>query len=478
KIHGKPRHGDALMSQKLWDGRFSEPTDKAVEAFTSSVDVDMRLYQYDIDGSIAHCKTLARAGILSEEEAGSLIDGLEKVRSEISGGELEFSDRLEDIHMHVEDRLAAHVGPLSRKLHTARSRNDQIALDERLYLKAETLAIISQLAVFRQALVELADKNMDVVMPGYTHMQRAQPVLFPHHMMAYYEMFTRDAARFTDALERIDVMPLGSAALAGTTYQLDRQYTAELLGFSKVSENSMDAVSDRDFMLEFMAAAGICMMHLSRLSEELVLWSSAEFRFVDLPDAFCTGSSIMPQKKNPDIPELVRAKSGRVFGGLVHLLTLMKSLPLSYNRDMQEDKQPLMDAVDTIKACLDIYTRMTPHIKVNSHNTEQAAKSGFQNATDLADYLVSRGMAFREAHSCVGKAVAYALDCGKELHELDLAELRGFSQSIDSDVYNALSVREMIDRRQVYGGTAGGNVRAAVDRAKKRLTEEKKEELE
>ncbi|MFW6080455.1 MAG: argininosuccinate lyase [Desulfosalsimonas sp.] len=460
------------MTQKPWDGRFSEPTDKAVEAFTSSVDIDRRLYQHDIDGSVAHCRTLARAGVISEDEAASLIGGLEKVREEIAGGKMEFSDRLEDIHMHVEDRLAKHVGELSRKLHTARSRNDQIALDERLYLKTETRLIISLLSGFRKALVELAETNINVVMPGYTHLQRAQPVLFSHHIMAYYEMFTRDAGRFNDALERIDVMPLGSAALAGTTYPLDRQYTAGLLGFSKVSENSMDAVSDRDFILEFMAAASICMMHLSRLSEELVIWSSAEFKFVELPDSFCTGSSIMPQKKNPDIPELVRAKSARVYGGLMHLLTLMKSLPLAYNRDMQEDKLPLMDAADTLKACIDIYTRMMPNIGVNSHNTERAANMSFQNATDLADYLVSKGMAFREAHACVGKAVAYALDCGKELHELDIRELRSFSGSIGKDVYEALSVREMIDRRRVYGGTASSNVSGAIQKAKEQLADE------
>ncbi|MCF8111841.1 MAG: argininosuccinate lyase [Desulfobacteraceae bacterium] len=463
------------MSEKPWDGRFSEPTDRAVEAFTSSVEVDRRLYQYDIDGSIAHCKTLARAGILTEDECGELIGGLEKVREEIADGRMEFSDRLEDIHMHVEDRLAAHVGALCRKLHTARSRNDQIALDERLYLKAETQEIITMLSGFRRALVEFAEVNINVVMPGYTHLQRAQPVLFSHHVMAYYEMFSRDTWRFADALERMDVMPLGSAALAGTTYQLDRQYTAQLLGFSKVSENSMDAVSDRDFMIEFMSACSICMMHLSRLSEELVIWSSAEFDFVELPDAFCTGSSIMPQKKNPDIPELVRGKSGRVFGGLMQLLTLMKSLPLAYNRDMQEDKIPVMDAADTLKACLDVYTRMIPRIRINPDTTGKAAAQGFQNATDMADYLVSRGMSFREAHACVGKAVAYALDCGKELHELDLEELRGFSQTIDEDIYRALSVSEMIERRRVYGGTAGSNVAAAVARAKKRLDGEKKQ---
>lgn len=459
------------MGHKPWDGRFSEPTDKAVEAFTASIDIDGRLYNYDIDGSIAHCKTLARAGVITEKEAMALTEGLEKVRGEISRGELEFCDRLEDIHMHVEDRLSAHVGDLARKLHTGRSRNDQIALDERLYLRAETRTIISQLIAFRSAIVDLAEKNLNIVMPGYTHLQRAQPVLFSHHMMAYYEMMSRDSGRFADALERMDVMPLGSAALAGTTYNLDRAYTAGLLGFSKISENSMDAVSDRDFMLEFAAAASICMIHLSRLSEELVLWSSAEFRFVDLPDAFCTGSSIMPQKKNPDIPELIRGRTGRVTGNLVNLLTLMKSLPLAYNRDMQEDKVPLMEIVDTLKPCLDIYTRMMPKIRVNEDVTAKAANSGFQNATDLADYLVEKGMAFRMAHACVGKAVAYALEQKKELHELSLQELRRFDPSIEEGVYDALGVWKMIDRRKVYGGTAGENVKNAIARAKQDLSD-------
>jgi argininosuccinate lyase len=457
------------MSQKPWDGRFSEPTDRAVEAFTASIDTDWRLYQYDIDGSVAHCRTLARAGVITRQEAEALTEGLEKVRREIARGEMEFCDRLEDIHMHVEDRLFVHVGDLARKLHTGRSRNDQIAVDERLYLKAETRGILAQLTDFCTALVDLAETYFHVVMPGYTHLQRAQPVLFAHHVMAYYEMLSRDAGRFADALQRMDVMPLGSAALAGTTYDLDRAYTAGLLGFSRVSENSMDAVSDRDFMLEFSAAASICMIHLSRLSEELVLWSSAEFRFVELPDAFCTGSSIMPQKKNPDIPELVRGRTGRVTGNLVNLLTLMKSLPLAYNRDMQEDKVPLMEIVETLKACLDIYTRMIPNIGVNAEVTGQAANSGFQNATDLADYMVAKGMAFRHAHACVGKAVAYALGCKKELHELSLEELRQFDPGIDEDVYEALSVAQMIDRRKVYGGTAGTNVASAIARARKQL---------
>ena len=458
------------MSQKPWDGRFSETTDIAVEAFTASIDFDRHLYQYDIDGSVAHCRTLAHAGILTDEEAGELIRGLEAVRDEIEKGAFEYTDSLEDIHMHIEHRLSAHVGDLARKLHTARSRNDQIALDTRLYVKDQGQRIVGQLNDLCRVLADLAESHIDVVMPGYTHLQWAQPVLFAHHLMAYFEMFLRDRERFADCLGRADVMPLGSAALAGTTYSLDRSYTARLLGFSRVSENSMDAVSDRDFIMEALSCASICMVHLSRFSEELVVWSSAEFSFVDLPDAFCTGSSIMPQKKNPDIPELVRGKAGRVFGDLTAILTLMKSLPLAYNRDMQEDKKPLMDTVDTLQACLDIYTRMLPKIRINREITEKAAERGYLNATDMADYLVEKGMPFREAHACVGKAVAYALGEKKELHEMDLEELRFFSTLIEDDIYPALSVKQMIDRRKTYGGTAAQNVREAIARARDKLS--------
>ncbi len=458
------------MSQKPWDGRFSEETDRAVEAFTSSIAFDRRFYEYDIDGSIAHCRTLARARIITPEEADALVSGLEAVRGEIEVGNFQYTDSLEDIHMHIEDRLSAHVGNLARKLHTGRSRNDQIALDVRLYVKDQGKKMAGHLLDLCQAFIDLAEKNIDVVMPGYTHLQRAQPVLFAHHMMAYFEMFLRDKKRFEDCLERVDVMPLGSAALAGTTYSLDRSYTAGLLEFSAVSENSMDAVSDRDFIMEFLSCASICMVHLSRISEELVIWSSTEFSFVDLPDAFCTGSSIMPQKKNPDIPELVRGKTGRVFGSLTAMLTTMKSLPLAYNRDMQEDKKPLMDAVDTLRACLDIYVRMLPKISVNREVTQRAAGRGYLNATDMADYLVEKGMPFREAHGCVGKAVAYALGEKKELHELDLSELQVFSGLIENDIYTALSVEQMIDRRKTYGGTASQNVKDAIMRAKKRLS--------
>jgi argininosuccinate lyase len=460
------------MADKPWDGRFSEPTDKAVERFTSSIDIDKRLYHHDINGSIAHCRMLGECGILSVEEASAIIQGLEKVRAEIDQGQLEFTDRLEDIHMHVEDRLSAHVGALARKLHTGRSRNDQIALDARLYLRDETKDIIKAIVELRRAIVSFAEAHSEVVLPGYTHLQRAQPVLLAHHLMAYYEMFTRDTERFRDVLERINVMPLGAAALAGTTYPIDRAYAADLLGFPKVSDNSMDAVSDRDFMMEFLSAASICMIHFSRLSEELIIWSSGEFRFIEISDAFATGSSIMPQKKNPDVPELVRGKSGRVIGSLISLLTLMKSLPLAYNRDMQEDKAPLMDAVETVKSCIDIYCRMLPHIRVNEKVMTAAAQTGYLNATDLADYLVGRGMAFREAHGCAGRAVTYALESGRELHELTLEELRSFSSLIDEDIYTALSLAAMVDRRRSYGGTARENVISQIQKATRQLAEE------
>ncbi|NOY68686.1 MAG: argininosuccinate lyase [Deltaproteobacteria bacterium] len=460
---------DNTENKKPWSGRFLRPTDAAVEAFTSSITFDSRLYPYDIAGSIAHCRTLAKAGVITDVEAGALIEGLKKVCADIESNHMAFEDRLEDIHMHIEDRLFMHVGDLAKKLHTGRSRNDQVAVDVRLYLKEETTGIISGLARLREALVDLAERKIDTVMPGYTHLQRAQPILFSHHIMAYYEMFTRDCARFSDALSRMDVMPLGSAALAGTTYPIDRHYTAGLLGFSQISENSIDAVSDRDFMMETMSAAGICMIHLSRFSEELVLWSSSEFSFISLDDAFCTGSSIMPQKKNPDIPELVRGKTGRVIGDLTALFMLMKSLPLAYNRDMQEDKPLVFDSMDTLFACIDIYSRLVPNIRVNNKTTKLAAQSGYLNATDLADWLATAGMPFRQAHECAGRAVAYAIKQNKELHELSLDELRAFSPLIKDDIFDALSLDTVISRRRSYGGTARQNVIAAISRAKEAL---------
>ncbi|WP_080799343.1 argininosuccinate lyase [Desulfamplus magnetovallimortis] len=453
------------MSQKPWDGRFSENTDEMVEKFTSSIDVDKALFASDIEGSLAHLKMMAHESIITEEEATKLEKGLEVVKGRIEKGEFEYSDALEDIHMHIESALGDVAGSVAKKLHTGRSRNDQVALDVRIYLKKQTLEVMDSLIALQKVLVETAHKHMGVVMPGYTHLQRAQPVLFSHHLMAYYEMFKRDYERFSDSLKRTDVMPLGSAALAGTTFPLNRELTREILGFSKISDNSMDSVSDRDFIMEFISHATICMIHFSRLSEEFVLWSSSEFGFITISDAFTTGSSIMPQKKNPDVAELVRGKSGRVVGNLMAIITLMKSLPLAYNRDMQEDKEPLFDTVNTLKASIDIYTRMIPHVKIHGSVMRTAAEKGFLNATDLADYLVVRGMPFREAHSVSGKAVAFALENGKELHELSLDEIKQFSDLVSEDIFDFLSIESMISRRITHGGTGYDSVKSAVEKA-------------
>ena len=459
------------MSEKPWNGRFTEKTDKIVEDFTSSIDVDKRLYTYDIEGSIAHCRMLAKASIISEEDASSLMEGLGNIKREIEHKNFQFDNSLEDIHMHIESRLVQLVGKAAQNLHAARSRNDQVALDVRMYLRDETLNTIKLLVMLRKSIVGLAKTHIDVVLPGYTHLQRAQPVLLSHHLMAYYEMFSRDAERFRDCLKRINVMPLGSAAIAGTTYPIDREYTAKLLDFPQVSANSIDAVSDRDFIIEFLSAASICMVHFSRMSEEFILWSSTEFGFIELPDSFATGSSIMPQKKNPDVPELVRGKTGRVFGDLMALLSIMKSLPLAYNRDMQEDKAALFNTVDILTECIEIYIKMLPKLKINKEAMRQATSTGFLNATDMADYLVARGMQFRQAHSCVGKAVGYALSKKMELHELTLEEFKSFSSLFDKDIFDVLTVEEMINRRKSFGGTATENVLAAIKEAEKELDE-------
>ncbi|MCF8068515.1 MAG: argininosuccinate lyase [Desulfobacterales bacterium] len=453
------------MANKPWDGRFSEKTHKDVEKFTSSIAFDKRLYAYDIEGSIAHCTMLAEKDIILKKEAKTIVKGLNAVRKEIEKDQFREDDRLEDIHMHIESRLTEIIGKPAQKLHTARSRNDQVALDVRMYLREECKNTIIYLVGLRKVLVDMAKRYIDVALPGYTHLQRAQPVLWSHHLMAYYEMFNRDTQRFQEGLKRINVMPLGSAALAGTTYPIDRALTARLLNFPEVSANSIDSVSDRDFAIEYLSAASICMMHLSRFSEELILWSSSEFKFIDMPDAFATGSSIMPQKKNPDIPELVRGKTGRVYGSLMTLLTIMKSLPLAYNRDMQEDKEPLFDAVDTLNASLKIYNAMLPNIKPIEENMFKAANEGFLNATDLADYLTSKGMPFRQAHGCAGKAVGYALKEGKELHELSLKELKSISNLVSDDIFIFLTIEQMINRRVSEGGTAKTNVSAAIRKA-------------
>jgi len=460
------------MADKPWGGRFSEGTDRAVELFTSSIAVDQRLARCDIQGSIAHCRMLARQKIITDQEAAAIIEGLEGIEKDIEVGNFVFSDSLEDVHMNIEAALADRIGPTAGKLHTGRSRNDQVALDVRLWLREEARNIIDGIKALRRKIIDTAKENIDVIMPGYTHLQRAQPVRLAHHLMAYYEMFSRDAQRFQDGLHRINVMPLGSAALAGTTYPLDREYTASLLGFEAVSANSMDAVSDRDFVVEFLAGASICMMHFSRLAEEMVIWSSAEFNFITFSDGFATGSSIMPQKKNPDIPELVRGKTGRVYGALVSMLTTMKALPLTYNRDMQEDKAPLFDAVETLAACIDICTRMLENITVNRDVMCQAAGSGFLNATDMADYLVGKGIPFREAHACAGKAVAAAIEKECELQEMTLDELKQFSDHFDGDVYDVLGLDYVTDKRDTLGGTAKTNILSRIGTAEKEINEE------
>ena len=453
-----PRGGSfilrAMSSKKLWGGRFDKGTDDAVERFTESLSFDMRLWPYDIQGSMAHVRMLARQRIIPKKDAAQILKGLRDIATELKGGTFPFRSEYEDIHMNIEARLLEKIGPVGGRLHTARSRNDQVALDLRLFLREETRGLLKLLVKLRKSLVGMAERNTEVLLPGYTHLQRAQPVLLAHHLLAYYEMVRRDETRFKDLLPRINVLPLGSAALAGTTFPIDRHYVAGQLGFEAVSENSLDAVSDRDFVIEFLAAASVLMMHLSRLSEEIVLWSSGEFGFIELPDAFATGSSIMPQKKNPDVAELTRGKTGRVYGSLVTLLTVMKGLPLAYNRDMQEDKEPLFDAVDTAKDCVDLMSRMLPRLKIRADRMRKAAEEGFTTATDLADYLVARGMPFREAHAVAGKAVAHCLAGHKKLQDLSMDELKEYAPTIREDVREWLSVEGSASRRKSHGGTA------------------------
>ena len=458
-----------MTDKKLWAGRFAAPTDAFVEAFTASVEFDQRLAPYDIQGSIAHATMLARQGILSDAERDAIIGGLERILARIEAGGFEWSVELEDVHMNIEAALTDDIGIAGKKLHTGRSRNDQVATDVRLWLRAELVEIRSAVRRLQHALVDLAEREADTIMPGFTHLQTAQPITFGHHMMAWFEMLERDHARIADCGTRLNVMPLGAAALAGTSYPIDRDYTAGLLGFDRPAENSLDAVSDRDFAIEFAAAASILMMHLSRMSEELIIWSSAQFHFITLSDSFCTGSSIMPQKKNPDVPELIRGKSGRVFGHLVALLTLMKSQPLAYNKDNQEDKEPLFDAVDNVRGSLKVFADMIPAISCNRDAMRQAAMKGFATATDLADYLVRKGIAFRDAHEVVGKSVAYCIQKGCDLADLDLDELRRFSPAIDGDVFDSLTLEGSVAARDHIGGTAPAQVRAAIDRARTRL---------
>jgi len=468
-LKAESKHETNQTAEKPWNGRFTEPTDAFVEAFTASVSFDQRMYQQDIDGSIAHAKMLSHVKVLTEQERDTIIDGLEQIRQKIQSGEFNWSIKLEDVHMNIEAALTDLIGITGKKLHTGRSRNDQVATDIRLYLRDEVDNITKELLRLQNAVINLAEREADSIMPGFTHLQTAQPVTFGHHMLAWFENLERDRNRFIDARKRINIMPLGAAALAGTTYPIDREYTAQVLGFDSVCENSLDAVSDRDFAIELTANAALLMTHLSRFSEELVLWASAQFNFIELSDSFCTGSSIMPQKKNPDVPELVRGKTGRVNGHLISLLTLMKGQPLAYNKDNQEDKEPLFDTIDTLKGCLKVYADMMQHISVNHKVMREAAIQGFSTATDLADYLVRAGVPFRDAHEVVGKAVRLGVDSQRDLAEISLAELQQFSSQIQTDVFDVLTLEGSVSARNHIGGTAPEQVRAAVIRARNRI---------
>jgi len=443
-----------MEKKKLWGGRFSRPTEKGIEEFTESISFDKRLYKYDIEGSIAHAKMLSKIGVLKKGELAAILRGLEEIGRAIEHEEFLFSIELEDIHMNIEKRLIDKIGPVGEKLHTARSRNDQIALDLKLYLREIIREMNGCIFKFQKAIVDKARTHIDIIIPGYTHLQPAQPVLFSHYLLAYREMLERDRERFLDSLKRVNIMPLGSGAIAGTSFPVDREYVAELLGFSRVTQNSMDAVSDRDFVIEFLADCAILGMHLSRLSEDLILWSSREFGFIELPDEFCTGSSMMPQKKNPDVPELIRGKSGRLYGNLFSLLTTMKGLPLTYNRDMQEDKEALFDSIDTLISILGIYPAVISGMIVRKDVTAEAAARGYMWATDVADYLVKKGIPFRTAHEITGKMVAYCIENNKKIETLRISELKAFSNKFEKDLYRILTPQRGVNLRNIVGGTA------------------------
>jgi argininosuccinate lyase len=460
--------------KKLWGGRFQKETDRLMDDFHSSIGFDRRLYRYDLLGSIAHARMLGEAGIILPEEAKQIIDGLEVLLQEAAEGRLQFSVEAEDIHMNIETLLIEKIGPVAKKLHTARSRNDQVALDTRMYVKEQLVRTKGLLLELLETIVKIAEEHAETIMPGYTHLQIAQPVTLGHHLMAYVEMFKRDYERLGDCYKRADVLPLGSGALAGTTFPLRREMVAKELGFFRISENSMDSVSDRDFIIEFLGALSLVMMHLSRFCEEIILWASQEWAFVDLDDAYSTGSSIMPQKKNPDVAELIRGKTGRVYGDLFTLLTVMKGIPLAYNKDMQEDKEALFDGVDTVQKCLGIFIPMLATLIFKKERMRQAAGKGFSNATDLADYLVKKGMSFRDAHHVVGNLVNHCIKIGKALEDLTLEELKaesGFNVSayLAADVYEALNLENVVKRRRTYGGTSPDQIREAIKRTKKYL---------
>jgi len=447
---------------QLWGGRFNEPTDEFVKIFGASISFDKILALYDIEGSQAHATMLNEVGVLTSKELKQISEGLDQIKHEITNDQFEWSVDLEDVHMNIEARLTEICGEPGKKLHTGRSRNDQVATDIRLYLRAQVQNITTEIERLLNSLLDLAEQEKETIMPGFTHLQAAQPVSFGHHLLAYFEMFKRDRERLQESYKRINTIPLGSAALAGTSYPINRERTAELLGFERISLNSLDAVSDRDFAIEFASNASLIMMHLSRFSEELVLWSSTQFEFITLPDSYCTGSSIMPQKKNPDVPELVRGKAGRVNGNLVALLTLMKGQPLAYNKDNQEDKEPLFDSVETIYSCLRIFADMVPKILANKENMLNSAIKGYTTATDLADYLVNKGLPFRDAHDVVGKAVAHGINNNKDLSEFSLDELKAFNNSIEIDVFDVISLEGSINSRNHIGGTSSKQILSAI----------------
>ena len=453
----------------LWGGRFNQPTDKFVKIFGASVTFDKVLALYDIEGSIAHATMLYEVNVLTSTELKQILEGLDKVKDEVVNDQFSWSVELEDVHMNIESRLTEICGDSGKKLHTGRSRNDQVATDIRLYLRDQVRLITKELERLLNALLDLAEQEKETIMPGFTHLQAAQPISFGHHLLAYFEMLKRDRERLQESFKRINTMPLGSAALAGTSYPINRERTAELLGFERISLNSIDAVSDRDFAIEFASNASLIMMHLSRFSEELILWSSAQFEFISLPDSFCTGSSIMPQKKNPDVPELVRGKTGRVTGNLISLLTIMKGQPLAYNKDNQEDKEPLFDSVETIYSCLRVFADMVPTIKTNKENMYQSALKGYTTATDLADYLVKKGLAFRDAHDVVGKAVSYGIKEGKDLSEFSIDELKKFNSLIEEDIFDVISLEGSINSRNHLGGTSPNQISIAIKAGRKSI---------
>ena len=453
----------------LWGGRFNQPTDEFVKIFGASVTFDKVLALYDIEGSIAHATMLCEVNVLTSAELKQILEGLDKVKDEVVNDQFSWSVELEDVHMNIESRLTEICGDSGKKLHTGRSRNDQVATDIRLYLRDQVRLITKELERLLNALLDIAEQEKETIMPGFTHLQAAQPISFGHHLLAYFEMLKRDRERLQESFKRINTMPLGSAALAGTSYPINRERTAELLGFERISLNSIDAVSDRDFAIEFASNASLIMMHLSRFSEELILWSSAQFEFISLPDSFCTGSSIMPQKKNPDVPELVRGKTGRVTGNLISLLTIMKGQPLAYNKDNQEDKEPLFDSVETIYSCLRVFADMVPTIKTNKENMYQSALKGYTTATDLADYLVKKGLAFRDAHDVVGKAVSYGIKDGKDLSEFSIGELKKFNSLIEEDIFDVISLEGSINSRNHLGGTAPNQISIAIKTGRKSI---------